>query len=223
MTNLRHFIYDHFYRRGHAPDLESMCEYLQQPRAVILDELARLAADHALVLSPKGDAIDVAHPFASLPTPFIVENRHGRWWGNCAWDSLAIASLSPDDLTTITTTAGADGGEPLVLRVLGDDVSDPSLVVHFARPASQWWEDVRYTCATILLFRDAAEVPAWCERHGIAHGEVVPVTTVWQLARAWYSDKLDPAWQRKSPAEAQAILDGLGLRGEFWDLSRGWS
>lgn len=223
MNNLRHFLYDHFYRRGHAPGVDAMADAMGESRDAVLAELQRLASEHAIVLTPRGDAIDVAHPFATLPTPFLVENRHGRWWGNCAWDSLAIASLSLHDPTTITTTSGADGGEPIVLTVEGDAVSDPSLVVHYAVPASRWWDDVRYTCATILLFRSADELPAWCARHGIARGEVVPVSTVWQLARAWYSDKLDPDWKRKSIAEAQAILDGLGLRGDFWDLSRGWS
>lgn len=218
---LRHFIYTHFHGRGHPPDLAAMAAHLGVSAGQARALLAALGEEHAVVLARDGESIEVAHPFSRLPTPFWVENRHGAWWGNCAWDSLAIAALTPDDATTITTRSGADGA-PLTLTVQGDEVSDPSLVVHFAVPASRWWADVRLTCATILLFRSAEEIPAWSERHGIARGEVVPVATVWELSKPWYGDRLDRDWRRKRPDEAQAILDRAGLRGAFWDLSRGW-
>ena len=40
----------------------------------------------------------------------------------------------------------------------------------------------------------------------------------WQLARAWYADKLKPDWRRKTLAEAEATLAGIGLTGPFWSL-----
>jgi hypothetical protein len=40
----------------------------------------------------------------------------------------------------------------------------------------------------------------------------------WQLARAWYADKLDPDWRRKTPEEAAATLAGVGLTNPFWSL-----
>ncbi len=43
-------------------------------------------------------------------------------------------------------------------------------------------------------------------------------TQQWQLARAWYRDRLSPEWQRKTPAEAEAIFEEVGLTGEFWKL-----
>jgi hypothetical protein len=39
------------------------------------------------------------------------------------------------------------------------------------------------------------------------------------LAQAWWSTRLDPAWRPRTVDESQAILDGLGLRGEFWQLT----
>ena len=38
------------------------------------------------------------------------------------------------------------------------------------------------------------------------------------LARAWYSDRLDLDWRRKTVAEAEAILTSLGLTSSFWSL-----
>jgi hypothetical protein len=39
-----------------------------------------------------------------------------------------------------------------------------------------------------------------------------------ELARAWWESRLDPGWRPRTVEEAQAILDGLGLQGEFWRL-----
>lgn len=215
---LRHFIYTRFFREGHPPDLAAMSAFAGGDALPLLDELA---AAHAIVLSATRDSIEVAHPFSALPTPFLVENRHGAWWGNCAWDSLAIAALTPDDRTAITTRSGAVGA-PITLEVQGDEVSDPSLVAHFAYPASRWWDDVRRTCATILFFTDVSEIDPWCARHGLPRGETVPVETLWRLSKPWYADRLDRDWRRKSVPEAQAILESVGLTGPFWDLTAGW-
>jgi hypothetical protein len=43
--------------------------------------------------------------------------------------------------------------------------------------------------------------------------------TAWALARAWYADRLDPRWRRRSAAEAQAVFTGLGLTDPFWNLA----
>ena len=49
-------------------------------------------------------------------------------------------------------------------------------------------------------------------------GETVPLTTLAALARDWYGDRLDPAWQPRSAEESQRILGAHGLTGEFWRL-----
>lgn len=68
------------------------------------------------------------------------------------------------------------------------------------------------------LFRSEEDVAAWCRAEDIARGAVFDLDTLWALARAWYDDRLDPAWRRRTPAERQAILDDVGLRGDFWRL-----
>jgi len=40
----------------------------------------------------------------------------------------------------------------------------------------------------------------------------------WRLARAWYADKLDAQWRRKTAEEAEAVFAQIGLRGPFWSL-----
>jgi hypothetical protein len=41
----------------------------------------------------------------------------------------------------------------------------------------------------------------------------------WTLARRWYENRLDPAWRRPTPAEAEAAFAGAGLTGSFWSLA----
>ncbi len=60
------------------------------------------------------------------------------------------------------------------------------------------------------LLRSEEEVPA--------DGASLPVAQLERLARAWYGDRLDPAWRPRTREESQAIFAGLGLTGEFWAL-----
>jgi hypothetical protein len=40
-----------------------------------------------------------------------------------------------------------------------------------------------------------------------------------ELAHAWYEDRLSPDWPPHTREGNQAILDRLGLAGDFWRLS----
>ena len=54
------------------------------------------------------------------------------------------------------------------------------------------------------------------ERPG--EGELVDIATLRELARRWYGDRLDPDWRPRTREQSQAILDAVGLRGDFWRL-----
>ena len=66
------------------------------------------------------------------------------------------------------------------------------------------------------LFRSEEHVSRWLGDR--APGATLPVATLAALARAWWGDRLDPAWRPHSREQNQAILDGLGLTGPFWRL-----
>lgn len=70
----------------------------------------------------------------------------------------------------------------------------------------------------MLLFRSEEHVDRWREARSIARGAVLTVDQCWRLARAWYADRLDPTWRRKTPEEAEAVFAELGLTGPFWRL-----
>ena len=72
----------------------------------------------------------------------------------------------------------------------------------------------------MLLFRSEEHVDRWCEAREIPRGATMTPAQCWALARGWYADKLDPAWRRRTPDEAEALLAGIGLAGPFWSFRR---
>ena len=70
----------------------------------------------------------------------------------------------------------------------------------------------------MLLFRSEEHVRPWTERRGNSMGATLTSEQGWRLAKAWYEDRLSPAWTRKTPEEARAVFEEVGLTGSFWDL-----
>ncbi len=66
------------------------------------------------------------------------------------------------------------------------------------------------------LFRSGEHVERWLA--GRAPGETIPVAKLSDLAHLWWGDRLSPDWQPHTREHNQALLDVLGLRGEFWQL-----
>jgi hypothetical protein len=66
------------------------------------------------------------------------------------------------------------------------------------------------------LFRSEEHASRWLA--GRAPGATIPVTKLSELAQAWWSDRLSPGWQPHTRDQNQAILERLGLTGEFWLL-----
>ena len=66
------------------------------------------------------------------------------------------------------------------------------------------------------LFRSEEHIARWLG--GRKPGATTTVTKLSELAHAWYHDRLVPDWRPHTPAKNQAILDRLGLVGDFWRL-----
>ncbi len=47
-------------------------------------------------------------------------------------------------------------------------------------------------------------------------GAVVPTSTVWDLAKAWYVGREREEWRPRTAAETSLIFRNVGLTGEFW-------
>jgi hypothetical protein len=96
--------------------------------------------------------------------------------------------------------------------------SPKSLLVHFPIPMHHAWDNVIYTCSTMLLFESESKIDDWCRRHGIAKGNVQPLSRVFEFAKVWYGRHADPDWKKWSSEEARAIFERFGLTGPTWDI-----
>jgi hypothetical protein len=67
------------------------------------------------------------------------------------------------------------------------------------------------------LFRSEEHLERWLA--GRYRGASTSVETLWELAHEWYSERLDPNWRPHTLEHNQAILDRLGLTGDFWRLA----
>lgn len=68
----------------------------------------------------------------------------------------------------------------------------------------------------MLVFRSEAHLTRWLA--GRSPGETLSLAMLSELAYAWWGDRLSPDWRPHTREQNQAILDGLGLTGEFWRL-----
>jgi hypothetical protein len=67
------------------------------------------------------------------------------------------------------------------------------------------------------LFRSEEHIERWLD--GREPGGTIPVTKLAELAVEWWGDRLDPDWRPHMLEQNQAILDRLGLTGDFWRLT----
>jgi hypothetical protein len=69
----------------------------------------------------------------------------------------------------------------------------------------------------MLFFRSEERVREWCSAMGYPVRPLVRMDQLWELAREWYSTRLQPESRRPQPAEMRRIFARLGLAGDFWD------
>jgi hypothetical protein len=71
----------------------------------------------------------------------------------------------------------------------------------------------------MVFLRSEEHLTRWLDANGWEPGASMSATTLNELARRWWWTRLDPAWRPRTASESQAILDELGLTGEFWQLA----
>lgn len=71
----------------------------------------------------------------------------------------------------------------------------------------------------MLLFRSEEHLERWYRDRGMPTGATMTLEQQWELARAWYADRMSPEWRRRTPAEAEEVFASIGLTGDFWRLT----
>jgi hypothetical protein len=66
------------------------------------------------------------------------------------------------------------------------------------------------------LFRSEEHIARWLG--GREPGATISVAKLAELAHAWWDDRVAPNWVPHTREQNQAILERLGLVGEFWQL-----
>jgi hypothetical protein len=70
----------------------------------------------------------------------------------------------------------------------------------------------------MVFLRSEEHLARWLAASGFEAGASMGAETLHELARRWWSSRLDPGWRPRSLDESQQLLDGLGLTGPFWRL-----
>ncbi|KAI8802191.1 putative transmembrane protein [Cladochytrium replicatum] len=210
------FIIRTFLAKQRPPSILELSEKFECDPADARSALRSLADYHGVVLHPHNDKIWIAHPFSAAPTTFVVRSSSRKWWGNCAWCSLGVACLVGDQVTIETRLGALD--DSVTIEIKDGQLVDTDFVVHFPVPMRNAWDNVVYTCSVMLLFRDEAQVDAWCADRGVPKGDVRPVEQVWRFAKEWYGRHADEDWTKWSMKETAEIFRRHGLAGPVWDL-----
>jgi hypothetical protein len=203
--------------RGICPTKRELADRMGATSNEIEESLCSLSSIHGVVLQPYACEPWIIHPFSLTPTLNWIEAERASWWAPCVWCALGVATLVGGDVH-LHTRYGAEG-EPVMIPVKdGQPVGFDKVSVHFAIPPARAWNNVHEHCAMVLPFHSEAEIQRWCDRHGLPHGQEVPLHQVAELARAWYGSHANPDWHKWTVDEAQAIFYKVGLRSQFWDL-----
>ena len=143
-TVVRLHILDAAARTGMVLNAHEVARDLGHPEVEIVEAFRRLGEAHVYVLE-SGDhtRIRMANPFSAVHTPFAVEVRGRRYFGNCIWDALGVVSLLGGEGQVETHCP--DCRTPLALEVAGRRLVRGEGVVHFGVPARQWWDDIVFT------------------------------------------------------------------------------
>lgn len=202
---------------GYAPGNGALAARLNATAPAIDAALRRLHDAHALLLHPHRCAPWVVHPFALSPGSCWVEAGERGWWANCLYCGMGILAAIGGD-GSIHTRMGGER-EPLTVNVRGGDIDRKDLLFHLATPVRYWWDNVMYSCATFQPFATGRDVDAWCERHSLAKGAVVPLPRMWRFSVEWYGGYVRSPWRKRAPHEIAEIFARHNFEGEFWRLA----
>ena len=70
----------------------------------------------------------------------------------------------------------------------------------------------------MVFLRSEEHLERWLAANGWEPGASMSAATLNELARCWWWTRLELDWRPRTPDESQAILDELGLTGDFWRL-----
>jgi hypothetical protein len=204
---------------GYSPNIERLSKIFERSEEDIIQCLKDLQEYHGVVLHPKTFQVWIIHPFSLSPTNFWVKSNKGQWWGNCAWCSLGIAAIIKEDVNIVTTLGGEDKQIQIQIEN-GQIISNKSLLIHFPIPMKKAWDNVVFTCSSMLIFSSESEIDDWCKRHNYPKGDIQSIENIWNFSKIWYGNHLSEKWNKWTNDEAKAIFEQFNLTNDIWKIPR---
>ncbi|MEM6429802.1 MAG: alkylmercury lyase family protein [Deinococcota bacterium] len=215
-SSLHYSILKHIVDVGYAPSIKKLAGQFNTLETNVLAALKALQDYHGVVLHPHNSEVWVIHPFSLAPTNFLLRKGEMEWWGNCAWCSLGAAALLGGSV--VITTTLANSSKQIRLHIQDGHLLDKDFYVHFPIPMTDVWNNVIFTCSTMLLFDDENEVEAWSTRHNIPRGDIQTVEKIFEFAKVWYGNHLNSEWQKWTLKESKAIFTQFELTHPVWHI-----
>lgn len=217
-ASLHHHVIKQIVDTSIAPKISEIADTFSVSHDEMVEALKALETYHGVVLHPNSAEVWVMHPFSTAPTGFWLESKDKKqgWWGNCAWCSLGAAALLDRDLS-ITTTLGGESKQ-VVIDIVDGQIQNQNLFIHFPIPMVKAWDNVIFTCSTMLMFESEQDIDDWCARHGMNKGDVQPIENIWAFSKVWYGNHLNPNWVKWTVDEAKAIFEQFGLTDAIWAM-----
>ena len=141
--SLKLSIYRFTAEHARVPTVAELAPIVGLTASGVREGFQRLFASRVLVLMPDGETIRMAPPFSGVPTQHRVRTGGKDYYANCAWDALGILAALHAEGEVFSRCE--QSMEPVHLVVGKDGPAPASWVVHFAVPASQWWQDIVFT------------------------------------------------------------------------------
>ena len=140
---IRLWVYRQFAETAHPPSVDEAAAHFALTHEQAVSAYKELHRRHAFFLKPGTVEILMANPFSGVASPFKVHANDKTYFANCAWDSFGIPATLQVDAEV--EAACAQSGEPIRLRVTGQQVQDSGALVHFLLPFRDWYNDLTLT------------------------------------------------------------------------------
>jgi hypothetical protein len=216
---VRLFIFAHFLEQAAPPVLEQVMTEFALSRAdaeAVLDDLE--AARHVALV--KGTArILMAWPFSAVATPFRTSVRVRTYFANCAWDAIAFHAMLGDEIQVESFCHHC--ASPIRIEMRDGHatrVDPPETLVYFARPPTEWWEDITTTCGNTMVFFASPEHRDASDLAGRDRSNSLTPDQTYTLSLPTYASKLALDYARPSKEVTLAHWAAMGLSADFWTL-----
>lgn len=217
---VRLFIFEHFLHHAAPPVVEQVMTEFSLSRAAATEILKDLEAAHHIALVKGTARILMAFPFSAIATPFRTTVRGRTYFANCAWDAIAFHAMLGDEVRVESFCHHCALPIEVELRQgHATRVNPPETLVYFARPPTEWWDDITTTCGNTMVFfaspehRDASDLSTGADESASLKPDQVNT-----LSGPTYSTKFSLDYTRPSKDVLLAHWAAMGLNGDFWKL-----